>query len=98
LPDIANAYRRSTSPSSADLARLLPFTDILHCKDYANAAARFVAVGEGDIPYAQLFATLPAHTAPLTLTIETHAPSQPAVTTRHSLLGLRRLLDTLALP
>jgi L-ribulose-5-phosphate 3-epimerase len=99
LPDIANAYRRSVSPSSADLARLLPFTDILHCKDYANAAGRFVALGEGDIPFAQLFAaTLPAHTAPLTLTLETHAPSQPAVTTQRSLFGLRRLLDALALP
>jgi len=98
LPDIANAYRRSVSPSAADLARLLPFTDILHCKDYANAAARFVALGEGDVPFAQLFAaTLPAHRAPLTLTIETHAPSQPAATTRRSLLGLRRLLAALAL-
>jgi sugar phosphate isomerase/epimerase len=99
LPDIANAYRRTAPPSASELARLLPFTDILHCKDYANAAARFVAVGDGDIPYAALFAeTLPAHTAPLTLTIETHAPSQPAATTRRSLFGLRRLIDGLALP
>lgn len=99
LPDIANAYRRSTSPSAADLARLLPFTDIVHCKDYANAAERFVAFGDGDIPFAALFAeTFPAHTAPLTLTIETHAPSQPAATTRRSLFGLRRLIDALALP
>src|SRR5262245_54207136 len=97
LPDIANAYRQSVSPSASELARLLPFTDILHCKDYANAAGRFVALGEGDIPFAQLFtATLPAHTTPLTLTIETHAPAQPAATTQRSLFGLRQLIDNLA--
>jgi sugar phosphate isomerase/epimerase len=98
LPDIANAYRRDLPPSAADLARLLPFTDFLHVKDYADAAQRFVAVGEGDIPLAPLLAaTLPGHDAPLTLTIETHAPSEPAATTRRSLHGLRRLVDGLEL-
>ena len=99
LPDIANAYRAGLPPSSADLARLLPFTDMLHFKDYANAARRFVAIGEGDIPFtALLAATLPAHEAPLTLTIETHAPSEPAPTTRRSVHGLRRMVDSLGLP
>jgi L-ribulose-5-phosphate 3-epimerase len=98
LPDIANAYCRGLPPSAADLARLLPFADILHFKDYANAARRFVALGEGDIPFAELLAaTLPAHAAPLTLTIETHAPSEPSVTTRRSVRGLRRMVDSLAL-
>ena len=98
LPDIANAYRRGLPPSAADLARLLPFTDMLHFKDYANAARRFVAVAEGDIPFAALLAaTLPAHEAPLTLTIETHAPSEPAPTTRRSVHGLRRMIDSLGL-
>jgi sugar phosphate isomerase/epimerase len=98
LPDIANAFRRDLRPSAADLARLLPFTDILHVKDYANVARRFVAVGEGDIPLEPLLAaTLPGHDAPLMLTIETHAPSEPAATTRRSLHGLRRLLDRLGL-
>jgi sugar phosphate isomerase/epimerase len=94
LPDIANAYQRSTPPSAGDLARLLPFTDVLHIKDYSNAACRFVAVGEGDIPIATLLAaTLPSHEAPLTLTIETHASSEPVATTRRSVNGLRRVLD-----
>ena len=98
LPDIANAYRAGLPPSAADLARLLPFTDMLHLKDYANAARRFVAIGEGDIPFtALLAATLPAHEAPLTLTIETHAPSEPAPTTRRSVHGLRRMIDSLGL-
>jgi L-ribulose-5-phosphate 3-epimerase len=98
LPDIANAYRQDQPPSAADLARLLPFTDILHFKDYANAAQRFVALGEGDIPYSALLAaTLPAHEAPLTLTIETHAPSEPALTTRRSVRGLRSMVDSLGL-
>jgi sugar phosphate isomerase/epimerase len=98
LPDIANAYRKSRPPTAADLARLLPFTDILHIKDYANAAGRFVAVGEGDIPIAALLAaTLPAHEAPLALTIETHASSEPAATTRRSLNGLRRMVDRIGL-
>jgi L-ribulose-5-phosphate 3-epimerase len=98
LPDIANVYRRGQPPSAADLARLLPFTDMLHFKDYSNAAQRFVAMGEGDIPFAALLgATLPTHAGPLTLTIETHAPSEPAATTRRSVHGLRRMVDNLPL-
>jgi L-ribulose-5-phosphate 3-epimerase len=98
LPDIANAYRKSGPASAADLARLLPSTDILHIKDYANAARRFVAAGEGDIPIAALLAaTLPARAAPLTLTIETHASSEPIATTRRSVNGLRRMVDGIGL-
>ena len=98
LPDIANAYRTSRPPSAADLSRLLPFTDMLHIKDYSDAAGRFVAVGEGDIPIASLLAaTLPGRDAPLTLTIETHAPSQAAATTRRSVEGLRRAVDGITL-
>jgi sugar phosphate isomerase/epimerase len=98
LPDIANAYLRSEPPSAAALARLLPFTDILHVKDYADAARRFVAVGEGDIPLATLLAaTLPSREAPLTLTIETHASSDPVATTRRSVNGLRRMVDSIGL-
>jgi sugar phosphate isomerase/epimerase len=98
LPDIANAYRKGLPPSAANLARLLPFADMLHIKDYAHAARRFVAVGEGDLPFADLLAaTLPAHQSPLTLTLETHAPSEPAAVTRRSLQGLRRIVDGLGL-
>jgi len=97
LVDIANAYRADLPPSAADLAGLLHSTDILHFKDYAHAARRFVAVGEGDIPIATLLAaTLPAHGAPLTLTVETHA-SEPAATTRRSIRGLRQMVDGLGL-
>ena len=57
-----------------------------------------VSSGDGDIPIASLLAaTLPAHQAPLTLTIETHAPSEPAVTTRRSVHGVRRMIDGLGL-
>jgi hypothetical protein len=98
LPDIANAYIRSMPPSAADLVRLLPFTDILHIKDYANAARRCVAFGEGDVPLVPLLAaTLPTHAAPLTLTIETHAASDPAATTRRSVTALRRAVDQIGL-
>ena len=98
LPDIANAWRSAKPPSAADLARLLPFTDILHIKDCADALRHFVAVGEGDIPIASLLAaTLPGHEAPLTLTIETHAAAEPAATTRRSIDGLRRAIDRIGL-
>jgi L-ribulose-5-phosphate 3-epimerase len=98
LPDIANAYRKGVLPVAADLARLLPSTDILHLKDYANAAQRYVALGEGDLPIATLLAaTLPTHAAPVTLTIETHAPSDPVATTRRSVHELRRIVDSLGL-
>jgi len=98
LPDIANAYRTATPPSAADLTRLMPFTDMLHIKDYSNAARRFVPVGEGDIPIETLLAaTLPAREAPLSLTIETHASSEPAATTRRSVNGLRRAVERIKL-
>jgi sugar phosphate isomerase/epimerase len=94
LPDIANAFRNGTPPSADDLARLLPFADMLHIKDYSNSARHFVAVGEGDLPIAPLLAaTLPSREAPLTLTIETHAASEPSATTRRSIDGLRRMID-----
>jgi sugar phosphate isomerase/epimerase len=98
LPDIANACLGGKPPQAADLARLLPFTDMLHVKDYASAARRFVGVGEGDIPIASLLAaTLPAHEAPLTLTIETHAATEPAATTRRSVAALRRMVESMSL-
>ena len=98
LPDIANACRSALPPSADDLARLLPYTDMLHIKDYSNAAGHFVPVGEGDLPIAALLAAaLPAREAPLTLTIETHAASEPADTTRRSVNGLRRMVDALGL-
>ena len=98
LPDIANACRTGNPPLGADLVRLLPFTDILHIKDYANASGRFVAVGEGDIPIANVLAeALPTHAAPLTLTIETHAASDPVATTRRSVSGLRLAIDRIGL-
>jgi len=98
LPDIANACRSALPPSADDLARLLPYTDMLHIKDYSNAAGHFVPVGEGDLPIAALLAAaLPAREAPLTLTIETHAASEPAETTRRSVSGLRRMVDALGL-
>jgi len=98
LPDIANAFIRSMPPTAADLARLLPFSDMLHIKDYDRAAGRCVAAGEGDVPLAPLLAaTLPGHDAPLTLTIETHARSEPAATTRRSIHGLRQMIDRVGL-
>ena len=97
LPDIANAYRAGMMPTVDDIARLLPFADILHLKDYSEAAWRFVAVGEGDIPLeAMLTAILPGHPAPLTLTIETHASVEPEDTTRRSIRGVRRMLKELS--
>ncbi len=98
LPDIANAFIGSMPPTVADLERLLPFADMLHIKDYARAARHCVAVDEGDVPLAPLLAaTLPVHEAPLALTIETHAASDPAATTRRSVKALRRMVDNLGL-
>jgi sugar phosphate isomerase/epimerase len=98
LPDIANAINGGHPPSAADIARLLPFTDMLHFKDFSRRQGRRVALGEGDVPFAELLApSLAHHDAPLTLTIETHAPSEPEATTRRSVHGLRRLLASLPL-
>ncbi|HEX4893990.1 MAG TPA: TIM barrel protein [Hyphomicrobiaceae bacterium] len=99
LPDIMNAYRAGHPASEDELARLLPFTDILHVKDYSNAAQRTVPVGEGDISFEKLVAaTLTEHSKPLTLSIETHAQADLADQTRRSIAGLRRIIRTLGLP
>ena len=83
-------------PTANEVARLLPSTDILHLKDYSEALHRFVAIGDGDIPLAPFLAeTLPTRQAPLTLTIETHASSEPENTTRRSIRGLRKMLKDL---
>lgn len=96
LPDIANAYRAGHMPTANEVARLLPSTDILHLKDYSEALHRFVAIGDGDIPLPPFLAeTLPTRQAPLTLTIETHASSEPENTTRRSIRGLRKMLKDL---
>lgn len=96
LPDVANAYRAGIMPTANDVARLLPFADILHLKDYSQVSRRFVAVGEGDIPLeSMLAATLPGHPAPLTLTIETHASVEPEDTTRRSIRSVHRMLNEL---
>ena len=96
LPDIANAYRAGFLPTADAVTRLLPFTDILHLKDYSEASHRFVALGDGDIPNASLLSkTLSNHRAPLTLTVETHASSEPEETTRRSIRRTRDLIDAL---
>lgn len=98
LPDIANAIRGGHTPTANDIARLLPYTDMLHFKDFSQQHRHFVALGEGDIPFADLLAPiLPGHDGSLTLTIETHAPSEPEATTRRSVHGLRRLIASLPL-
>jgi sugar phosphate isomerase/epimerase len=99
LPDIMNAYRAGYPTSNGEFSRLLPFTDILHVKDYSNAAQRTVPVGEGDISFEKLFAaTLTEHSGPLTLSIETHARADLADQTRRSIAGLRRIIRSLELP
>ena len=98
LPDIANAWRAGQPPTSADLARLLPHTDMLHFKDWSPVEKRFVALGEGEVPYRTILAdALTGHEGPLTFTIETHAAYDPANVTRRSVPGLRRLIDSLPL-
>ncbi len=98
LPDIANAIRGGHPPTTDDITRLLPYTDMLHFKDFSHQQRKFVGLGEGDIPFADLLApTLARHDGPLTMTIETHAPSEPEATTRRSFHGLRRLIASLPL-
>jgi sugar phosphate isomerase/epimerase len=98
LPDIANATRGGHPPTANDLIGLLPFTDMLHFKDYSTERGCFVGLGEGEVPFAELLGpAFVRHDAPLTLTIETHAPSDPEGTTRRSVRGLRQLIDSLPL-
>ena len=94
LLDIGNAYYASAVPTDAELAALMPDVDMIHFKDHSAAAGGYVALGEGDIPYARLLAPCFKATSgrPLALTIETHVPKDQPGATRRSLAGLRALV------
>lgn len=100
LLDIGNMVWAGHVPGKAEIARIMPYVDQLHFKDYRASAGRVVALGEGDVPYRKLleaaFAT--AGDRPLTLTIETHVPDDQPDATRRSLAHLRALLRDLGQP
>ena len=71
----------------------MPFVDMAHFKDYSATQKGYVAMGEGDIPYAALMAPVLSESRrrDIVLTIETHVPDDQPGATRRSLAGLRRL-------
>lgn len=96
--DVANAYAFGTPPSAADIARVAPFVDIVHLKDYDPARRRFVALGAGVIPFADLLDPIyrsPSGPRP-PLVVETHVPENRMAATRASLAAARVLATRLA--
>jgi sugar phosphate isomerase/epimerase len=96
LLDIGNAWGAGKPPTEADLLAVMPYVSLMHFKDYSVKARRTVPMGEGDVPYAALLRTCLKATndRALTLTVETHVPSDPVRATRASLAGLRACLAT----
>lgn len=93
LLDIPNAERDGQTEFDADLVRVMPHVDIVHFKDYSASRKRFLALGEGDTPFARLWPLCDrlADGRALTLTIETHVPDDQPGATQRSLAHLRRL-------
>jgi sugar phosphate isomerase/epimerase len=92
LLDIPNAWR-TERPSEEQLARIAPFVDQSHFKDWSAEKGRFVPLGEGDIPFAALLGPFyeAARSRPQTFVVETHVPSDPAAATLKSVRALKRL-------
>lgn len=97
LLDIGNMVWTGHVPHEAEIARVMPYVDQLHFKDYRRADRRVVALGEGEVPYRRLLAAAfaAAGDRPLTLTIETHVPDDQPDATRRSLAHLRAVLADL---
>lgn len=100
LLDIGNMAWAGHVPSESEIARIMPWVDQLHFKDYRAAGKRVVALGEGDVPYHRLLAAAfdAAAGRPLTLTIETHVPGDQPGATQRSLAHLRSILRDLGQP
>jgi sugar phosphate isomerase/epimerase len=98
LLDIGNAWSAQHPPTHADLVAVMPFVTLMHFKDHDPDARRTRPVGEGCIPFAELLRVCfdATNAAALTLTVETHVPSDPAGATRRSLAGLRAALSEAA--
>jgi sugar phosphate isomerase/epimerase len=95
LLDIGNLFSMGERPESARLARLMPHVGYLHIKDFAAARRRHVALGEGDVPFADhlaaCLAAIPGRR--MTLSLETHVPDDRPGATRRSLAALRRMVE-----
>lgn len=100
LLDIGNAWWAGKPTSEAELREVMPYVSIMHFKDFSASAGRVVSLGAGDVPYATLLRTCLGATngRALTLTVETHVPSDPAQATRASLAALRSCLATALAP
>ena len=93
--DLANhRATRPPAPSAEVLAAAARIAGCVHVKDFTAAPRRYVALGEGIVDHAPLFAALREH-APsgvMPVAIETHRPDDgPAVTAR-SIAALRQML------
>lgn len=98
LLDIGNAWWIGLPPSEADLAAVMPYVSQMHIKDYSTQTKRPAVLGEGAIPYHRLLPAClsEAGDRPITLTVETHVPADPAGATRRSLAALRGHLGLIA--
>ena len=74
----------------------LPRIGHVHVKDYDPTAGEFVPLGEGQVPFRSLFASMTKseHTD-ISISIETHCPDNRRDATARSLTELRRILSQL---
>jgi sugar phosphate isomerase/epimerase len=97
--DIANAYAFGAPPTSQDVARAAPYIDSVHLKDFDFERRRFVTLGAGCIPFADLLRPIyDSGTQSPPLIVETHVPEDRMGATRASLRSARDLAARLAGP
>lgn len=94
LLDIPNAWRAGQHPDLAEIAAIMPFVTQTHMKDYSHAQGRFVALGTGDIPFADMLPVVLKAAAgrSIAFVVETHVPNDQPSATQKSLEALRAML------
>lgn len=92
LLDIANAWR-TARPTADDIAAIAPHVSQSHFKDWSASKGRFVALGEGDIPFRAMLEPLyeAQRSRPITFVVETHVPDDQPAATLQSVRALKAL-------
>lgn len=99
LLDLGNLAAVGAARLPDEIARLMPFVDYMHVKDWSSTTRRPVPLGDGDIGFQAFLADclVNAGARQLTLSIETHVPQNRVEATRCSLRALRatvaRIMD-----
>lgn len=97
LIDIGNLYQANQAVIGSDIAKLAPYIEYAHIKDFSNANSEYVILGNGSIAYQNHIRDLidALQNRNISFSLETHVQPHSSEATRLSLLYLRKMLASL---